>query len=71
MKKIEHKQDVQKLNNSYKNYHKIYASKTKHGIGFAIVTEDAKTQRLPNQTFILTAETYAILEALRYIQENK
>ena len=71
---MEHKQDFQKLNNTYKNYHKIYtdASKTKHGIGFAIVTENTtKKQRLSNHTSILTAETYAILEALRYIQKKQ
>ena len=39
---MEHKQDYQQLNNTYKNYHKMYTddSKTKHGIGFAIVTEN-------------------------------
>ena len=66
---IESKQDFQKLNNTYKNYHKIFtdASKTKHGI----VTAPLKKQRLSNHTSILITETDAILEALRYIQENK
>ena len=71
---IGHKQDFQKLNTTYKNYHKIYtdASKTKHGNEFVIVTENTtKKQRLSNHTSILTAETYVILEALRYIQKNK
>ncbi|XP_043515506.1 uncharacterized protein LOC122531552 [Frieseomelitta varia] len=61
------------LNNNY-SQHKIYTdgSKTDIGTGYAIIAEKTKkkTQNLPSSLFIFTAETYAILEAVKYTHSN-
>ncbi|XP_043511719.1 uncharacterized protein LOC122529544 [Frieseomelitta varia] len=69
----DHRTRFLELNNNYSQHSKIYTdgSKTDTGVGYAITTEKAKkTQNLPTSSSIFTAETYAILEAIKYAHSN-
>ncbi|KAF0699904.1 Uncharacterized protein FWK35_00035906, partial [Aphis craccivora] len=58
------------IQNKYSNFSQIYtdASKSQHGTGFAIIKDETKIlHKLPQESRIFTAENYALLEAIRYI----
>lgn len=66
MKQISHFKEI--VQNKYSNFLHIYtnAYKSQHETGFAIIKEETKIlHKLPHESSILTAENYAILEAIR------
>jgi len=59
-------QDI--IQHSFPNHTKIYtdASKSEHGVGFAVVKDDTSTQhKLPKITSIFSAENYSIYKGVK------
>ncbi|XP_054002649.1 uncharacterized protein LOC128889223 [Hylaeus anthracinus] len=66
----EHKTKFLELNNKYSSCKKLYtdAYKSNQGVRYAMIADNNVIQkRLPIQTSILTAEAYAVHDALKYI----
>lgn len=66
-------QDFLRLIHKNSNFHPVYtdASKSINGVGAAIYSETfSATYKLPSATTILSAELFAILKAMKLIQEN-
>ncbi|KAE9524318.1 hypothetical protein AGLY_015357 [Aphis glycines] len=58
------------IQNKYSSFLQIYtdASKSQHGTGFAIIKDETNIlHKLPQENSIFTAENYALLETIRYI----
>ncbi|XP_076626843.1 uncharacterized protein LOC143344561 [Colletes latitarsis] len=70
---LEHRVDFLQLDKKYPNCVKLYtdASKTDQGVGIAIICDNmTRKLRLPNASSIFSAEAYAVLKALHYIQSQ-